>query len=270
MTIQTTTSAMYPNPPTGGVLADIKAYLKATDIPDYRFKQIVHSLQHGTEYFEDVKELPKSIRQKLKAKFGETPLPLKPAAIHSAQQVEKVLFETKTGAKIETVLSRYRKGWTSMCISSQAGCGLGCTFCATAALGLVKNLTADEICAQVFHKHWNNQLPDSIAFMGMGEALANTNIFTALEAFTSKGYGGLSQRRITVSTVGFAPNLERLVKQFPQVNITLSIHSPFSEQRAELIPLEKRFSLQDNLKILDYYIKSLTAKFTLLIYYLKV
>lgn len=260
MTTQTTTSAMYPNPPTGGVLADIKAYLKATNIPDYRFKQIVQSLQHGTECFEDVKELPKSIRQKLKAKFGETPLPLKPAAIHSAQQVEKVLFETKTGAKIETVLSRYRKGWTSMCISSQAGCGLGCTFCATAAMGLMKNLTADEICAQVFHKHWNNQLPDSIAFMGMGEALANTNIFTALEAFTSKGYGGLSQRRITVSTVGFAPNLERLVKQYPQVNITLSIHSPFSEQRAELIPLEKRFSLQDNLKILDNYIKKFNRK----------
>ncbi|MBP0902215.1 radical SAM protein [Mariniflexile gromovii] len=260
MTRQIRTSSMYPNPPTGGVLADIRAYLKSMDMPDYRFNQIVQSLQHGTEYFEDVQELPKSLRQKLKVQFGETPLPLKPAVIHSANQVEKVLFETKSGAKIETVLSHYREGWTSMCISSQSGCGLGCTFCATAAMGLMKNLTADEICAQVFHSHWNKQLPDSIAFMGMGEALANPNIFEALKAFTTKGYGGISQRRMTVSTVGFAPNLERLVNQFPQVTITLSVHSPFSVQRAELIPLEKRFSLQENLAILDTYVKKFNRK----------
>ncbi|WP_049781307.1 hypothetical protein [Leadbetterella byssophila] len=112
----------------------------------------------------------------METQFGETPLPLKPTIIHSAEQVEKVLFETQSGAKIETVLSRYRAGWTSMCISPQSGCGLGFTFCATSAMGLMKNLSADEICPQVFHSHWNNQVPDSIAFMGMGEALANPNI----------------------------------------------------------------------------------------------
>ena len=112
----------------------------------------------------------------METQFGETPLPLKPTIIHSAERVEKVLFETQSGAKIETVLSRYRAGWTSMCISPQSGCGLGFTFCATSAMGLMKNLSADEICPQVFHSHWNNQVPDSIAFMGMGEALANPNI----------------------------------------------------------------------------------------------
>lgn len=192
--------------------------------------------------------------------FGTTPLPLKLVTSRVAGQVEKVLFETRSGARIETVVSSYRAGWTSMCISSQSGCGLGCTFCATAAMGLMKNLTADEICAQVFHAHWNRRLPDSIAFMGMGEALANTQIFTAIEALTSKGYGSMSARRLTVSTVGFAPNLEQLLHRFPQVNITLSVHSPFPEQRATLIPLEKRFPLKDNLAVINEYVKKYRRK----------
>ena len=254
------TAGTLPNPPTGGILWQIHRYLNESEMPEYRYRQIVYALQQGIEYFREMKELPKSLREKLETQFGETPLPLKPTIIHSAEQVEKVLFETQSGAKIETVLSRYRAGWTSMCISSQSGCGLGCTFCATSAMGLMKNLSADEICAQVFHSHWNNQLPDSIAFMGMGEALANPNILTAIEAFTTKGYGGLSQRRLTVSTVGFAPNLEKLVKRFPQVNITLSVHSPFPEQRATLIPLEKRFPLDDNFKILDEYVRKYKRK----------
>lgn len=249
-----------PNPPIGGILENIQSFLNSNDIPPYRFRQLVHSLQQGCVHFEDVKELPRPLREQLASRFGITPLPLTLVESHASKQVEKVLFETRSKAKIETVLSHYRSGWTSMCISSQSGCGLGCSFCATAAMGLMRNLTADEICAQVFHTHWQQRLPDSIAFMGMGEALANPNIFTAIKAFTTKGYGGLSQRRITVSTVGFAPNLERLLQEFPYVTITLSVHSPFPEQRAELIPLEHKFSLADNLAMLDKYVRTYNRK----------
>ncbi len=249
-----------PSPPMGGILERLQSYLADSGQPAYRFQQLVHSLQRGVANFEDVKELPQSLRAALSSGFGATPIPLSFIESHRSKQVEKVLFETKSRAKIETVLSHYRTGWTSMCISSQCGCGLGCSFCATAAMGLMRNLTADEICAQVYHPHWQNSLPDSIAFMGMGEALANPNIFTAIKAFTTKGYGGLSQRRITVSTVGFAPNLERLVQEFPNVTITLSVHSPFPEQRRELIPLEDKFSLRDNLLVLNNYVKANNRK----------
>ncbi|MEV5764756.1 radical SAM protein [Micromonospora sp. NPDC052213] len=141
-----------------------------------------------------------------------------------------------------------------MCISSQAGCGLGCTFCATGAVGLVRNLTADEIVAQVMHPHWTREglpRPASVAFMGMGEALANPHVFDALTLLTDAGYAGMSARRVTVSTVGFAPNLARLVDEHPQVTITLSVHSPFPQERARIVPLEERFPLARSLDILD-------------------
>lgn len=156
-------------------------------------------------------------------------------------------------------MSHYRAGWTSMCVSSQSGCGLGCSFCATGTIGLVKNLTEDEICGQIFHPCWQT-LPDSVAFMGMGEALMNPHFFTSLQILTGAGYGGISSRRITVSTVGVAPKLERLVKEYPQVNITLSVHSPFPGQRAEIIPLEKRYPLMENLSILDKHTDTVRRK----------
>lgn len=252
-------SGMLPNLPPGSILLKIRDYLEESNIPTFRFQQLVNSLQHGRERFEEINELPKPLREQLSEYFGQTPLPLKIVKEQSAEQVRKILFETRSGAQIETVMSQYRAGWTSMCVSSQSGCELGCSFCATGTIGLVKNLTEDEICGQIFHPHWQ-ALPDSIAFMGMGEALMNPHFFNSLQILTNAGYGGISSRRITVSTVGVAPKLEKLVKEYPQVNITLSVHSPFPEQRAEIIPLEKRYPLTENLSILDRYTNSVRRK----------
>lgn len=251
------------HPPPGTILREIHQYLGHIGAPHYRYRQLVLSLQQRGTAFEDLRELPEPLRQALAARFGPNVAPLTPVAVEEAEQVEKVLFETRSGARVETVLSRYRAGWSSICVSSQAGCSLACTFCATGAIGLVQNLTADEICAQVVHPRWQKVIPtfaDSIAFMGMGEALANPHTFTALDLLTTPGYGGFSPRRITVSTVGFAPNLRRLAKEHPQVTITLSVHSPFAEQRAELIPLERRFPLSENLAILDEHVVSTRRK----------
>ncbi|WP_236606950.1 23S rRNA (adenine(2503)-C(2))-methyltransferase RlmN [Sandaracinus amylolyticus] len=252
-----------PTPPPGTILADVHAHLARAGAPPYRYRQLVLALQRGAQRFDDVGELPRSLRDELSARFGPTVLPLELVTVRSAPQVEKVLFETRSGARLETVLSRYRAGWSSVCVSTQAGCGLGCSFCATGALGLSRNLSADEICAQVVHRRWQSAAaaaPDSVAFMGMGEALANPNVFTALQLLTTAGYGGLSPRRITVSTVGFAPSLERLTREHPQVTITLSVHSPFPAQRAELVPLERRFSLAENLAILDCHVVAVRRK----------
>ncbi|MFE7423937.1 radical SAM protein [Streptomyces sp. NPDC057545] len=243
------------NPPPGTRLARIREHLESLGAPDFRYRQFVSALRRAeAETFDTVRELPAELRAELTEKFGPRLLPIVPVARQSEDQVEKVVFESDPGTRFETVLSRYRAGWTSLCVSSQAGCGLGCTFCATAAVGLARNLTADEIYAQVMHPHWrlpNRSLPESVAFMGMGEALANPHVFDALCLLSGTGYGELSQRRITVSTVGFAPNLSRLTKEYPQVTITLSVHSPFADERAQLIPLEQRFPLTDNLAILD-------------------
>ncbi|AKU95020.1 Ribosomal RNA large subunit methyltransferase N [Labilithrix luteola] len=252
-----------PHPPPGTILREIHEYLGSIGAPHYRYRQLVLSLQQRGTAFANSQELPDSLRQALTARFGPSVAPLVPVAVEEAEQVEKVLFETRSGARVETVLSRYRAGWSSVCVSSQAGCGLACTFCATGAIGLVQNLTADEICAQVVHPRWQQVIPafaDSIAFMGMGEALANPHTFTAIDLLTTPGYGGFSPRRITVSTVGFAPNLRRLAKEHPQVTITLSVHSPFAEQRAELIPLQRRFPLSENLEVLDEHVVATRRK----------
>ncbi|RBM18701.1 radical SAM protein [Streptomyces sp. PT12] len=255
---------LLPNPPPGTRLAHIRDHLVGAGEPEFRFRQLVHGLHHRrVTHFDELSELPAPLRRELADHFGATLLPLTPVAARSAEQVEKVLFETPGGARAETLLARYRAGWSSLCVSSQAGCGLGCTFCATGAVGLVRNLTADEIHAQVVHPHWRgarDALPDSVAFMGMGEAPANPHLFPALHLLTAPGYAGISPRRITVSTVGFAPGLRRLTEEHPQVTLTLSVHSPFPEQRAELIPLERRFPLAENLAVLDRYVAARRRK----------
>ncbi|MEV5571901.1 radical SAM protein [Spirillospora sp. NPDC052269] len=233
----------------------IHDHLAQTGAPAFRFRQLIAAWQSSTaETFADVHALPAALRADLTERFGPQLHPLTPLEVQRDEQVEKVLFSSESGARIETVVSHYRAGWDSMCVSSQSGCGLGCTFCATGAVGLVRNLTADEIVAQVMHPHWTREglsRPASVAFMGMGEALANPHVFNALTLLTDAGYAGISARRVTVSTVGFAPNLARLVDEHPQVTVTLSVHSPFARQRARIIPLEDRFPLAQNLEILD-------------------
>lgn len=215
--------------------------------------------ERGVVEFAEMTDLPRPLRDRLVEEFGPSWISLAPLAIQRGQQVEKALFANPLGARIETVLSRYRSGLTSLCLSTQVGCGLGCTFCATGAVGLVRNLTADEICEQVLY-FCRHEPVDSVAFMGMGEALANPHTFDALGLLTSPEAFGLAPRRITVSTVGFAPGLRRLVQQHPRVRVTLSVHSPYDEQRAELIPLQRRFPLAECLDILDGHVASTRRK----------
>ncbi|MFI0764849.1 radical SAM protein [Streptomyces sp. NPDC021218] len=233
----------------------IHDHLAQTGVPAFRFHQLITAWRSSTaETFANVHALPARLRGELAERFGPRLHPLTPLEVQRDEQVEKVLFASDSGARIETVVSHYRAGWDSMCISSQAGCGLGCTFCATGAVGLIRNLTADEIVAQVMHPRWMRAglpRPASVAFMGMGEALANPHVFDALTLLTDASYAGMSARRVTVSTVGFAPNLARLVNEHPQVTITLSVHSPFPGERARIVPLEETFPLAQSLDILD-------------------
>ena len=242
-------------PPPDTRWGQIRRHLAEVKAPEFRFTQLLTAARDsGAETFDEIRSLPAPLRYELTERFGPLLQPLVPVVVERGDQVEKVLFDTASGARIETVVAHYRGGWSSMCISSQAGCGLGCTFCATGAVGLVRQLTADEILAQVMHGHWRRSgvgRPESIALMGMGEALANPNLFDALKMLVAPEFGAFSPRRITVSTVGFAPNLARLLREQPQITPTLSVHSPFPEQRAAIIPLERRFPLAQNLELLD-------------------
>jgi 23S rRNA (adenine-C8)-methyltransferase len=240
--------------------ADLHDFLSRAGHPPYRLSQLLRAVyRRGTPAFADMSELPRGLRAQLAEEFGPSVLHLRPLVRQDGEQVRKVLFEGRHGARVETVLASYRSGFTSLCVSTQVGCGLGCTFCATGAVGLVRNLGADEICDQVLAFQLHDRI-DSVAFMGMGEALANPHTFAALEMLSHPELHAMSPRRLTVSTVGFAPGLQRLVDTHPAVNITLSVHSPYADERAELIPLQRRFPLAACLDILDAHVAATRRK----------
>ncbi|PTM56809.1 23S rRNA (adenine-C8)-methyltransferase [Desmospora activa DSM 45169] len=234
----------------------LKTFIVEKGWSPYRFKQILQAVfKERIDRFERMKALPLSLRKQLQQAFGESILSLKPVTRLSSAQADKVLFELPDHNKIETVRMIYRAGWESYCISSQCGCGFGCKFCATGTIGMKRNLSADEITDQILYFYLHKHPIDSISFMGMGEALANPQTFVALKTLTDPQLFNLSPRRITVSTIGIIPQMRRLSQEFPQVNITFSLHSPFDEQRSELMPINRKYPLQQALALLDEHIQ---------------
>lgn len=234
----------------------IKQILSDFKQPSYRYGQIMDAIfkQKIAEY-ERITILPKFLREELARTLGPYVSSVIPVKELTSQQVSKVLFAIGGGERVEAVRLSYKRGWKSYCISTQCGCGFGCRFCATGTIGLKRNLTADEITDQLLHFHLNGHTLDSVSFMGMGEALANPHLFDALAILTNPHLFGLGHRRITISTIGLLPGIDRLAREFPQVNLTFSLHSPFDDQRSELMPINKRFPLHDVLNALDRHIQ---------------
>ena len=189
-------------------------------------------------------DVPHELRERLAADF--TFPTLTPTVVaRSSDGTRKLLFELDERAAIEAVIIPDPPRLT-LCISSQAGCGMGCVFCATARLGLLRNLSATEIAGQVLAAQ-GQLLPEerisNIVFMGMGEPLANYDaVVQAIELLTADWGIGLSARRITVSTVGVVPAMERLVHD-TTVNLAVSLTATTDEQRARLMPINRRYPL---------------------------
>ncbi len=239
----------------------MKQLLIRNNLPGYRHDQILQAIfkQRIGEY-DNMINLPQRLREELIKEFGNTVYRLVPVSESKSEQAGKVLFALADGNKMEAVRLRYQRGWESFCISSQSGCGFGCRFCATGAIGFKRNLTADEITDQLLYFYLNGHSLDSISFMGMGEALANPNLFDALALLTDPALFGLSQRRITISTIGMIPGIHRLTAEFPQVNLAFSLHSPFEKQRSALMPVNQKYSLHEVMEELDHHVKSTGRK----------
>lgn len=234
----------------------IAEQLAAYGGPPYRLEQIRSAIySSSTLTYSSMTFLPRTLRYALAESLGDSVLSLEPVTGQSAEQATKVLFRLQDGRTIETVRMRYRKGQIALCISSQVGCALGCAFCATATAGLQRNLTVDEITDQVLYFQKRGDKISSVSFMGMGEPLVNPNTFKALAALRDPQRLNLGLRRISLSTVGIVPGLERMTETFPQVNLSFSLHSAFSEQRRELMPITRTYAPQDVLAQLDHYLQ---------------
>lgn len=236
--------------------------------PQYRFAQLLDAVfRRRIRRFADIDTLPKGLRTSLTEQFGESPLRLSRVAEQTSAQAEKILYAMPDGRRIEAVALRFRAGWSSFCISSQAGCGFACSFCSTGRIGLLRNMSADEITDQLLDFLLAGHTLDSVSFMGMGEPLSNRSLFPALALMTRPDLFGLAPQRITVSTIGIVPQMRRLAREHPRVNLTLSLHSPFDEQRSEMMPVNRSYPIGMLMEALDERL-ALTRRKTYLAYVL--
>ncbi|MCU1428737.1 MAG: rRNA m(2)A-2503 methyltransferase [Actinomycetia bacterium] len=222
---------------------DIEVLLASWGEPAYRARQAWEGLWVQREPLEQITTLSRDLRARLAEAL---PLTLDVATERSADRGKtmKWLWRCADGAQIETVLMRYPQRAT-VCISSQAGCAMGCTFCATGQAGFERHLRTDEILEQVLRAaHASPQRVANVVFMGMGEPLANVD--PVLESITRLHQDlGLSARHITVSTVGIVPGMQRLTKFPLPVTLAVSLHAPDDNLRNDLVPVNKRYPLAD-------------------------
>jgi len=224
--------------------------LAAWGEPAFRARQVWTQLWKRGATYEEMSDVSPALRERLTAAL---PLGVDVLDERTADRgaTRKALLKLGGTHVIEAVLMGYRDRVT-VCVSSQAGCAMGCTFCATGQMGLRNNLTAGEIAAQVvWARREARRLPattpqrlGNVVFMGMGEPLANErHVFGALAKLTDRGGFGMGARHVTVSTVGIAPGIGRLASAHPQVGLAVSFHAASDELRDQLVPPNRRYPL---------------------------
>src|SRR5215207_2398217 len=185
--------------------------------------------------------LPAALRDELAAQVPFSSLTLEHEA-RSADGTVKALFRTRDGLPVEAVLMRYRDGRRSVCLSSQSGCPLTCTFCATGTMRFGRNLTAFEILDQALHFRREDRV-DHAVFMGMGEPMMNLD--AVLAACRRLPDVGITNRRTTISTVGWVPGIDRLAQTDMPLRLAFSLHAPDDALRSQIMPVNDRYPLAD-------------------------
>jgi 23S rRNA (adenine2503-C2)-methyltransferase len=218
--------------------------LAAGEQPDFRARQVWEWAARGAGSYEEMTNLPVELREQLADEVPFSSLrPVRDAL--ASDGTEKALFETHDGRPVEAVLMRYRDGRRSLCVSSQSGCPLTCTFCATGAMRFGRNLTASEILDQALHFRRKEQVNHAV-FMGMGEPLMNIDaVLAACERLPDVG---IAHSNIGVSTVGWIPGIDRMAEDGPPVRLALSLHAADEALRSELMPVNDRYPLRDVLE----------------------
>jgi 23S rRNA (adenine2503-C2)-methyltransferase len=218
--------------------------------PAYRVRQVWDGLYRQLSDPAALTSLPQALRTRLSAEEALA-ASLVPLAVQTGDrgQTEKWVWRLADGARVESVLMRYRRRRT-VCVSSQAGCAMGCPFCATGQAGFARNLTTGEIVEQVARamaacrKDRPPRPLSNVVFMGMGEPLANYGrVWAAIERICDDL--GLSPRRVTISTVGLVPGIRRLAAEHLPVGLAVSLHAANDRLRDQLVPLNRRYPLRE-------------------------
>lgn len=251
-------------------LEELTAHLAEIGEPKFRAKQIYQWVYvHGATDFAQMTNLSKDLRTRLAEKFSLTRPKIVTEQI-SKDKTHKWLLEFADGQRIETVyIPEADRG--SVCISTQVGCAVGCTFCHTGSQKITRNLTAGEIVSQFMvardvYKEWpstsqENRLISNIVVMGMGEPLHNVdNVIAALKLLTDGDGIAISKRKVTLSTSGIVPNMLRIAKE-TGVKLAVSLHAPNNEKRSQIMPINKRYPIEEILQACQEYQKIVTSRF---------
>ena len=243
--------------------SELEAFLITIGEPKYRAGQIFRWLYRGVYDFADMTDLSLPLREKLQQVATITQLLPEKIQMSKQDGTRKYLFGLDDGNAIESVFLRYHHG-NSVCISSQAGCRMGCSFCASAIGGLCRNLTEAEMIDQVvaIEKDTGERV-GNVVVMGTGEPFDNyENLSRFLELIHDPRGLGLSYRSITVSTCGIISKIEAFARDFPTVNLAISLHTPNDEIRDQLMPINKRYPIADLLEACKAHIEITNRRIT--------
>jgi 23S rRNA (adenine2503-C2)-methyltransferase len=242
-----------------------KARAEEFGVPAFRANQLaVHFFTHHNDDVQSFTDIPKELREKLGEAFLPKLLTLVRSVTCDGGKTRKDLWRLHDGVLVESVLMRYTDR-TTVCISSQAGCGMQCPFCATGQAGLTRNLTAAEITAQVVMAAkicHAGEMPggptrlSNVVFMGMGEPMANYKaVMQSIRNITNPQPNGLGigARSVTLSTVGLVSGIEKLIDEDIPVTLAISLHTPDDELRDTLVPINSRWKVKEVLAAADKY-----------------
>jgi 23S rRNA (adenine2503-C2)-methyltransferase len=210
---------------------------------------------HLAENFDEMGNLPKSLRSQFNKENELKTLTYLDSKISPESGTKKYIFQTAEKNIIESVIIPEQRR-TTLCISTQAGCPLDCRFCATGLMGYKKNLTPGEIFDQFMlaAKDYGKDKLTNIVYMGMGEPLLNfSNTLKSLEIFGNELTKGISLKKITVSTAGIAPKIKELADSGLKVKLAFSLHSCFEDVRTRIMPINKKYSIKENIESLKYF-----------------
>ena len=236
-------------------LIKLKETLDSLNLPNFRYRQIVKNYYSGRySNFNQMTDLSLDLRQKLSTSLNL--LSVSEKKVIGDDSTQKVLLELSDGQKIESVFMNYDE-WLTACVSSQVGCSLGCSFCATGKMGFKRNLTPEEIVDQILY--WNQKIYPKyigrIVFMGMGEPFLNwNNILAAINIINNKDGLNIGARKISISTAGVVDKIKAFADLDTQINLAVSLHSADQKFRESIMPIAKKYSLAELKNACNYYV----------------
>jgi len=244
-------------------ILELKQWMKGNLESEFRAKQVLDWIYKGILEFDNMKNIPRSVKEKLKSDFYIGMPELIEERTSKQNDTRKYLFRLGDGNLIECVVMKYKHG-NSICISTQVGCRMGCEFCASTIGGMIRDLTAGEMLAQIMKSQdLIKERISNVVLMGSGEPFDNFyNVIKFLEIVNSDYGLNIGQRHITISTCGIVPKIKEFADMNMQITLAISLHAPTDEIRKKSMPIANKYSIAEIIDVSKYYINKTNRRIT--------